>query len=139
MSENLTNNSERKETGSEIFEPIEDFIQQFDDRDIEIKPDPALPAQIDLAQTLSYYVTKYNDLKRLQLGYIETKSERQNTAWEKRMEVAFQLERLIRDAKAQGMVHDGTQLRERLKECQEDNRKLSLQLLEYKNRLGLHS
>jgi hypothetical protein len=60
------------------------------------------------------------------------------------MELAFELEPLIRDAKTQGMIHDGTRVREKLKECQEklldsqeDNRKLSQQLLEYKNRLGI--
>lgn len=144
MSQYLTNNSERKETGSEIFEPIEDFIQQFDDRDVEIRPNSALPQQIDLAQTLSVLMTRYNDAMRLQRQYAEIGDQRENTAWENRMKLALHLERLIRDAKAQGMVHDGTRMREglkecqeKLRECQEDNWKLSQQLLEYKNRLGI--
>lgn len=144
MSQDLTNNSERKETGSEIFEPIEDFIQQIDDRYIEIRPDPSLPAQIRLAQILSALMTKYEDVRRIQHGYTEAGDEQENTIWEKKMKLALELEPLIRDAKTQGMIHDGTRVREKLKECQEklrqsqdDNWKLSQQVLEYKNKLGL--
>jgi hypothetical protein len=154
----LTSDSERKERGNGPFEQLEDFIQQIDGRYIEIKPNPALPAQMKLAQTLSAMINEYNDWKSEDDHYNARITQEINQLWhlppagteermralEKRMELAIELEPLIRDAKIQGMVHDGTRATEKLKDCQqalskcrEDNRKLSQQVLEYKNKLGL--
>jgi len=131
-----------------LFKALDEFIRQFDDRDIEVRPDPALDFQIRLAQDLSSLMMEYKTATRLQHSYQNTASaleiQQAHSTREKRFKIALDLEDCIREVKAQGMVHDGTQLFKKLKECQEklldsqeDNRKLSQQLLEYKNKLGL--
>lgn len=133
----MTGNSDPERSAKEIFEPLDEFIRQFDDRDIEVRPDPASSIQTRLAVDLSDLMTEYRNHQRSESGYALV-GNRPSSAWTNRLEVALDLEEVIRDVKAQGMVHDGTQLKKKLTECQEDNRKLSLQVLEYKNRLGLH-
>lgn len=129
-SENMTANFERKEVNREDFERLDEFVRQFDGLEIEVRPDPDSPKQADLAQSLSFYIGTYRHLRRA-----EPKSA-------KLMESAYALNLLITDVKAQGMVHPGSELRRKLerceqelKACREDNRNLSLQLLEYKNRV----
>lgn len=115
---------------------MDEFIQQFDDHEIEVRPDPASDFQIRLAQNLSFWMREYKAHRRLELGMTGFEP-RYVTRSDSRLEVALELERLVSDVRSQGMVHDGTRLKKELEECREDNRKLSLQLLEYKNRLGL--
>jgi hypothetical protein len=145
----LTSDSEPK-LGSEDFERLDEFIRQFDDCDIEIRPDPSLWEQVDLAKSLLYYLREYKGLRRLQLESTKPSQERSQHGLRKMdeeiQEAATMLDYCITGVKTQGMVHPGSELPKKLKkrqeeltECREDNRKLSLQLLEYKNKLGLGS
>jgi hypothetical protein len=142
------------------FAELDDLIQQIDDRYIEIRPDPAVPAQIRLSQTLSGLMNSYTEARvaddNNHYNMLRTKEEAKRTFHipvtieevqrdsQRRMDLADELEPLIREAKIQGMVHDGTRAIEQLKECQqklskcqEENRKFSRQILEYKNKVGL--
>jgi len=110
---------------SERNEMIEEFIRQFDAEEIEIRPDPASELQTKLADDLAQLMTLY-------------KRGMTSSA------LARALEMTICQVRTQGMVQDGTRVIERLKECQQkllecqqDSRKLSQQMLEYKNKLGL--
>jgi hypothetical protein len=145
----LTSNSEPK-LGSKDFERLDEFIRQFDDTDVEIRPDPSSWQQIDLAKSLHYYIREYKGLRRSQLESMKPPQQRNQhvpaNINEEIQEAASMLDYCIDGVKTQGMVHPGSELpkklkqcQEELKECREDNRNLSLQLLEYKNKLGLTS
>lgn len=160
MSANLKDGSALREAWNTPFAELDDLIQQIDDRYIEIRPNPAVPAQTKLAQTLSDLINSYKDAKdtddhnhRIMMTRAE---DRKRTFYEpvdleeaakdtqRRIDLATDLEPLLRATKIQGMVHDGTRATEELKECQqelskcqEENRKFSRQILEYKNKVGL--
>jgi len=53
-------------------------------------------------------------------------------AWKKRLDSACELQAQIVDVRAYGMVQDGPGLKTKLKQCQDDNAKLSAQILDYK-------
>jgi hypothetical protein len=153
----LKNDSTPRESWNMPFAELDDLIQQIDDRYIEIRPNPAVPAQIKLSQTLSALMNSYTEARVADnynhYGMLRTEEEAKRTFHipvtieqvqrdsKRRMDLADELEPLIREAKIQGMVHDGTraveELREcqrKLSECQEANRKFSQQILEYKNK-----
>ena len=139
MSEKLDPDSGTKDTDREI-ERIEEFIRSYDDQDIEFRPDPSSYEQTDVAKTLSVLMIDYKKLKRgLRNGSVSKEA-----FLRKRTSLIDDLELLISQAKALYIIHDGSQRIKKLKECeeklresQEDNWKLSQQLLEYKNRLGI--
>jgi len=144
----LTNNSEPK-LGSKDFEQLDKLIRQIDDLEIEIRPDLSSWEQADLAKSLHHYMTEYKRVRRLQLESMKTPQQRSQQVpaniGEEIQENATMLNFCIDGARVHGMVHPGSEIPKKLKECQEelkacqeDNRKLSLQLLEYKNRV-LHS
>ena len=136
--------------GSKDFERLDEFIRQVDELEIEIRSDPSSSEQVEFAKSLFYYVTEYKRLRRLQLGSTKLPQERRQhdvrNMDEEIQEAATMLNFCITGVKIHGMVHPGSevhkklkQYQEELKQCREDNRNLSLQLLEYKKRLGLTS
>jgi hypothetical protein len=60
-----------------------------------------------------------------------------NKAFAKKRDVALELRQTITDARTQGMIHEGEGVRDQLEQCQQENRKLSKQILEYKTKLHL--
>jgi hypothetical protein len=145
----LTHNSEPK-LGAKDFERLDNWVQQFDGSEIDVKPDPNVWEQVDLANGLSFYIKQYKGFRRLQLESFKPPQQRTQQVPpninEELQEAATMLDYMITAVKSQGIVHPGSEVYKKLEKCQddlkkcrEDNRNLSLQVLDYKNRLGLPS
>jgi hypothetical protein len=140
----LTHNSEPK-LGTKDFERLDAWVRQFDGCEIDVKPDPNVWAQVDLANALSFYIKQYKGFRRLQLESFKSPQQRTQQVPpninEELQEAATMLDYMIIAAKSQGIVHPGSEVYKKLKQCEEDlkksredNRNLSLQLQEYKNK-----
>lgn len=142
-----------------------EFLRQFNERDIRIVPDPNSKEQMEIADEFSTNFTLYQvDVQRHENAVKQTlqkfsdkldavhpkEDEDMQTkdvdefevhelteAISDRVESSVRLMLSINKIKAHGMVHDGEGLLKKLKECQEDNRRLSNQILEYKDKLGI--
>ncbi len=145
--------------------PIREFLREFNERDIQVTPNPASREQVELANNLSTAITVYQsavivhehalkefwkkfrakldsvksvanaepvDIQDEEFGFREL-----SEAISSRVEGSTKLMLWINNVRAHGMVHDGEGLVKKLRQCQEDNVKLSSQILDYKNELGI--
>jgi hypothetical protein len=143
---------------------IQEFLQQFNERDIRVVPNPESKEQNDLANELSDTITVYefavesheyarkDTLKKFREKLDSPQGNAENIEIEDaddlgvqeltettkaRVQASLNLMHCINKVKAHGMVHDGEGLVKKLRQCQADNVKLAAQILEYKNKLGI--
>jgi hypothetical protein len=152
------------QTDPSIFKEVNSFIQQLDNFEIEVKPDLNSQKQTIIADKLHVTIEAYrattDQYKFAAKGqqfaasheaHPSTDYEREKVAealemltpeqvdkaWEQRYAAAAVLRLCITQAKTHGMVHPGPTLLKELKQCREDMARLSAQILEYKNKLGI--
>ncbi len=162
------NRDENLATEPRVFKQVDSFIQQLDNFEVEVKPEPTSQKQIIVADKLSVAIALYRatteqyktlvrgcKVKDSHEGEYETRDEYErekltealqeltpqkvDEAWQARYDAASNLHLCITQAKTHGMVHQGPDVLKQLKQCREDNAKLSAQILEYKNKLGIRN
>jgi hypothetical protein len=138
-----------------LFKKLDTFLEEWDNGDIEAKPQPTPSSQIawqvevatieKLTASMSHYRVVTHDyqlaldeLKILSQGKQLSKAPTElQEPFMKRLQSAIALEQSIDQARSYGLILPTEQIRTKLKDCEENNRRLSTQILDYKKKLNL--
>jgi len=140
------------------FRDVDSFIQKLDDFEIIVKHNPSSQKQVIIADKLSVAITLYRqttrqlktmlkgkEIKDTHVGEWQTKNDRErkqieevltaltpegiDKAWDERYDAAAQLRLCMTQAKTHGMVHPGSAVLKKLKQCRDENKRLNKELV----------